>query len=339
MEHLIFSVGTQIVARKDVMTSNGRVAHPAGAVGVIVRSPVDRAHDYRVKFADRFGAAIHHDQLTRLADFKERYVRDADQALMSSGLYERIIFRCVIGSRVNGLEDEELFAMRDAFLSKLIFQTDSGYVASQFKKMQTDLRNQGRVKWKHVMHLVRLLISGTHVLNEGVVGLESGRETVEKEGFYDGLEIDLVTHDAEKFFTLMLRRNGYVLEQIFSPLIVYATPEFEELKSIAAGCVTRHHAHHYLGFAATQWKLFRKQPEPRVKPLRQVIRRLKRRQPGQRRVVNRKTKMLATSKSWPVTRARLPDDDTIGLSGMIHSIGPRPQEPHRTAPCFAVRSK
>jgi predicted nucleotidyltransferase len=28
-----------------------------------------------------------------------------------------------------------------------------------------------------------------------------------------------VTHDARKFFTLMLRKNGYVLEQLFSPLI------------------------------------------------------------------------------------------------------------------------
>jgi uncharacterized protein len=45
---------------------------------------------------------------------------------------------------------EELLGMRDAFLSQLVFQTYSGYVASQFKKMQADLRNQGRVKWKHV---------------------------------------------------------------------------------------------------------------------------------------------------------------------------------------------
>jgi len=33
--------------------------------------------------------------------------------------------------------------------------------------MQADLRNQGKVKWKHVMHLIRLLISGIHVLKHG----------------------------------------------------------------------------------------------------------------------------------------------------------------------------
>jgi predicted nucleotidyltransferase len=69
---------------------------------------------------------------------------------------------------------EELLAMKDAFLSKLVFQTYSGYVASQFKKMQTDIRNQGRVKWKHVMHLIRLLLSGTHVLEHGIVNVEVG---------------------------------------------------------------------------------------------------------------------------------------------------------------------
>jgi uncharacterized protein len=116
-------------------------------------------------------------------------------------------------------------------------------------------------------------LRGVHLLPlETLVGLDPGEETVEKEGIYDGLEIDLVTHDAKKFFTLMLRRNGYVLEQLLSPLVVYATPEFEELKSLAAGCITKHHAHHYLGFAATQWKLFSKETPPRVKPLLYVYR-------------------------------------------------------------------
>lgn len=241
---LIYSVGTQVVAQKDVMAANDRIAHPAGAVGVIIRSPVDRTHAYRVKFSDGYEAPIHHDQLVRLADFKTSSIRDNDAPLKSSGLYERVIYRCVIGSRAYGLDDEasdtdrrgvylptaeghwslygvpeqlendetqevywelqkflvlalkanpnvleclyspivesatplgeELLAMRSAFLSKLVFQTFSGYVASQFKKMQTDIRNQGRVKWKHVMHLIRLLLSGTHVLHSGEMMVDVG---------------------------------------------------------------------------------------------------------------------------------------------------------------------
>jgi predicted nucleotidyltransferase len=88
----------------------------------------------------------------------------------------------------------------------------------------------------------------------------------------DGLEIDLVTHDAKKFFGLLLKKNGYVLEQVLSPLVVHSSPEHAELKEIAARCVTRHHAHHYLGFVETQWKLFEKGNPPRLKPLLYVYR-------------------------------------------------------------------
>jgi uncharacterized protein len=116
-------------------------------------------------------------------------------------------------------------------------------------------------------------LRGVHVLAlKEVVGLQIGPETIEKSGVQDGLEIDLVTHDARKFFGLLLKKNGYVLEQVLSPLVVHTTPEHEELREIAAQCVTRHHAHHYLGFAETQWKLFEKENPPRVKPLLYVYR-------------------------------------------------------------------
>ncbi len=116
-------------------------------------------------------------------------------------------------------------------------------------------------------------LRGAHLLPlQEIVGLTTGAETVEKSGVHGGLEIDLVTHDAKKFFSLMLKNNGYVMEQLLSPLIVHSTPEHEELKSVAASCLTRHHAHHYLGFAATQWKLFQMEEPPRVKPLLYVYR-------------------------------------------------------------------
>lgn len=116
-------------------------------------------------------------------------------------------------------------------------------------------------------------LRGVHLLPlEEVVGLKTGQETVEKSGIHDGLEIDLVTHDARKFFLLLLKKNGYVLEQVLSPLVVHTTPEHAELKEIAKNCITRHHAHHYLGFAETQWKLFRKEDPPHVKPLLYVYR-------------------------------------------------------------------
>ena len=66
---------------------------------------------------------------------------------------------------------EDLLSHRDAFLSKLVYQTYNGYVLSQFKRLEQDLRATGAIKWKHAMHLIRLLLSGITVLREGFVPL------------------------------------------------------------------------------------------------------------------------------------------------------------------------
>ncbi len=114
-------------------------------------------------------------------------------------------------------------------------------------------------------------IRGVHVLPiREVIALDTGPETIEVSKMDEGLEIDLVTHDARKFFLLLLKKNGYVLEQLYSPLILLTGPEHEELKQIVRGCITRHHSHHYFGFSQTQWKLFLK--ERTVKSLLYVYR-------------------------------------------------------------------
>ncbi|HEY9509858.1 MAG TPA: nucleotidyltransferase domain-containing protein [Verrucomicrobiae bacterium] len=147
-------------------------------------------------------------------------------------------------------------------------------------------------------------LRGAHVLPlEKVVGLEVRDETVQDSRVIEGLEMDIVSHDVRKFFGLLLKKNGYVLEQLFSPLIVHTTPEHAELMEICrtristphpgplpgrggegganrtgiSGVITRHHSHHYFGFAETQWKLFLKgsgerPPVRRVKPLLYVYR-------------------------------------------------------------------
>jgi uncharacterized protein len=64
---------------------------------------------------------------------------------------------------------DEILEMKSVFLSQLLFQTYNGYVMSQFKKLERDLRQHQALKWKHVMHLVRLLLSGITALKEGVI--------------------------------------------------------------------------------------------------------------------------------------------------------------------------
>lgn len=147
--------------------------------------------------------------------------------------------------------DPRLRTIADAQPFPLLFATVSGAHLYGFPSPDSD--------WD---------LRGVHVLPwREVAGLVHGPETLETARMTDGLDLDLVTHDAGKFFRLMLRKNGYVLEQLHSPLVVVTTPEHAELRELAAGCVTRHHWQHYRGFFETQWHLLEKEQPPRVKPL------------------------------------------------------------------------
>jgi predicted nucleotidyltransferase len=237
--NLIFSVGTQVVTLIEILNQNGKVLHPRGSVGVIVRAPADLEHPYRVRFADGTEESLSRAQVTMLARYKESEIGDTGVTALRCNLYERVIYRCVIGSQAYGLAGEgsdidrrgiylppadlhwslygvpdqlenddaqeayweiqkflvlalkanpnvleclytplvekatplaqRLLALKTIFLSRMVYQTYNGYVLSQFKKMQSDLRNHGQVKWKHVMHLFRLLLSGIRIMREGFV--------------------------------------------------------------------------------------------------------------------------------------------------------------------------
>ncbi|MFE9397932.1 DNA polymerase beta superfamily protein [Streptomyces flavidovirens] len=116
-------------------------------------------------------------------------------------------------------------------------------------------------------------LRGTHLLPvPDLVGLGEPDETRSRMWVRDGVEMDLVTHDLRKFVRLMLRRNGYVLEQLLSPLVVRTTDAHAELAEHAPSVLTSHHAHHYRGFAVTQWRLFERTGE--LKPLLYTFRAL-----------------------------------------------------------------
>ena len=102
-------------------------------------------------------------------------------------------------------------------------------------------------------------LRGCHQLPlRDIVGLELPNQTIEQSGIHDGVEVDVVSHDVGKYFGLLVKNNGYVLEQIFSPLIVLGEDFLDCLRPIARRCVTRQHYHHYRGFYARQRKLVEK---------------------------------------------------------------------------------
>lgn len=237
---LILPLGTQVVALVDAIDETGSIAAPAGAVGVLTAVPDEPGSRYRVRFPNGAEAGLLRQELR----VRKHVQRDAVTAPEPVDLERYIIYRCVMGSRAYGLDDdssdtdrrgiylppaslhwglagvpeqledpltrdtywelqkfmmlalkanpnileclatplveqisplaEELRAERAMFLSKLIYQTYNGYVLSQFKRMEQDMRTAGTIKPKHAMHLIRLLLAGITALREGFIPVDVG---------------------------------------------------------------------------------------------------------------------------------------------------------------------
>lgn len=111
-------------------------------------------------------------------------------------------------------------------------------------------------------------LRGCHLLPlEAVVGIDVPPLTLEHKTVNDGTEVELVSHEAGKYLRLLLRNNGYILEQIFSPIVVLGQEFLDELRPLARRSITRHHYHHYRGFYATQRRLIAKEEPKRAKPV------------------------------------------------------------------------
>ncbi|MFI6623913.1 DNA polymerase beta superfamily protein [Streptomyces sp. NPDC050528] len=68
----------------------------------------------------------------------------------------------------------ELLALRDAFLSRQVHETFTRYALGQRKKLEVDIRTHGAPRWKHAMHLLRLLTSARDLLRTGTLTIDVG---------------------------------------------------------------------------------------------------------------------------------------------------------------------
>jgi uncharacterized protein len=109
-------------------------------------------------------------------------------------------------------------------------------------------------------------LRGAFVLSaRQVLGLRPPKETITIDDATT-IELDWVAHDIRKFARMMTDHNGYVLEQLYSPLVVIGTSAFQELRELGKGCVTRPTVRHYQGFARGRRKRLA-EPAPTVKHL------------------------------------------------------------------------
>ena len=93
---------------------------------------------------------------------------------------------------------------------------------------------------------------------ETVLSLDTLRETLEPKGVVGGVEVELVGHEIAKYLRLLIKPNGYVLEQILSPLVVLTSPAHAELQALARASLSRRLYFHYAGFAKGEWRDYQK---------------------------------------------------------------------------------
>jgi alkylated DNA nucleotide flippase Atl1 len=102
----ILPVGTQIVTRVEIAATTGQPGQPRGAVGIILRSPADITHTYRVRFVNGGEATLHRKDFSIRKHYQEEGLHRAadhdDQDLM-----QFVIYRCITGSRAYGLDTDE----------------------------------------------------------------------------------------------------------------------------------------------------------------------------------------------------------------------------------------
>lgn len=98
-----------------------------------------------------------------------------------------------------------------------------------------------------------------------LLGLRKVDETITVEQ-KSPLDLDWVAHDLRKFARMMVSHNGYVMEQLYSPLVVVTTPAHQELLALGKGCLTRPIVRHYQGFARGRRKRVH-EPDATIKHL------------------------------------------------------------------------
>ena len=86
------------------------------------------------------------------------------------------ILECLHSPLVEYADDtgRELLALRGAFLSRRTHETFARYALGQRRKLEADVRAHGAPRWKHAMHLLRLLTSSRDLLRTGTLTIDVG---------------------------------------------------------------------------------------------------------------------------------------------------------------------
>lgn len=105
--NLILPAGTQIVTKIEVKNSASNQYWKQGLVGVIVESPTDNYHAYLVKLPDGTEVSLRRHELSIRKQFQSEGLESGGDFLAEYNLYDSVIYRCIVGSRAYGLDNEQ----------------------------------------------------------------------------------------------------------------------------------------------------------------------------------------------------------------------------------------
>jgi hypothetical protein len=125
------------------------------------------------------------------------------------------VLECLHSPLVEYADDtgRELLALREAFLSRRVHETFTGYAHGQRRKLEADVRTHGAPRWKHAMHLLRLLMSVRDLLRTGRLTLGVGDR---REPLLAVKRGEVPWHEVESWMTRLEREAEAALHR--SPL-------------------------------------------------------------------------------------------------------------------------
>jgi uncharacterized protein len=124
--NLVLSVGTQVVSRVDCNTTVDEAPCLKGAVGVIAQSPTDGSHAYQIRLPNGRVVSLKRHEFSIRKHFQAEGIERTPSQLAEYNLYKHVIYRCVVGSRAYGLEDD---ASDTRFAGHLLAASGSALVA------------------------------------------------------------------------------------------------------------------------------------------------------------------------------------------------------------------
>jgi uncharacterized protein len=105
--NLILPAGTQVVSRIELANSAGEIVCRCGTVGVIDQSPTDHSHTYRIQLTNQTIINLKRHEFSIRKHWQKAGLERQETELEELNLFERVIYRCVVGSRAYGLDTSE----------------------------------------------------------------------------------------------------------------------------------------------------------------------------------------------------------------------------------------